>query len=112
MNNWQKGCILKLVKPKISRRNFIFKQGLQAVGLLGSATVGIYAVGSAFKSLDGSLVAGAKGWSMVSHSPSFCIPGFADAPSFACDAGSLGSTAPGEDSGGPAYCTSTYKCLP
>ena len=44
---------------ELSRRRFLSK----SIGMLGSmaiANAGIYAIGSAFKELDGSLVAGAK----------------------------------------------------
>jgi len=46
-------------KPKSSRRSFLSKLGASA-GSLMLANAGVYAIGSAFKSLDGSMVAGAK----------------------------------------------------
>lgn len=44
---------------KTSRRSFLTKLGASA-GSLMMANVGVYVIGSAFKNLDGSLVAGAK----------------------------------------------------
>ena len=43
----------------LSRRNFLF-QGGKSLAAFAAANVGVYVIGSAFKSLDGSLVAGAK----------------------------------------------------
>lgn len=47
------------INKDLSRRNFLF-QGGKSLALLASANVGVYVIGSAFKELDGSLVAGAK----------------------------------------------------
>ncbi len=47
----------------LSRRNFLSRGG-KSLALLAAANVGVYVIGSAFKNLDGSLVAGAK-----------CVPG-------------------------------------
>lgn len=49
-------------KPN-GRRSFLFNSA-KAAGLLMLANTGVYAVGSAFKKLDGSMVAGAKVWSL------------------------------------------------
>ena len=46
---------------KISRRSFLFKSGGPIISTLALANTTIYVVGSAFKSLDGQLTAGAKG---------------------------------------------------
>jgi hypothetical protein len=46
-----------------SRRKFILN-GFKAAGILATANVGVYAIGSAFKELDGSMVAGAKTWTI------------------------------------------------
>jgi hypothetical protein len=44
---------------RLSRRNFLFGVS-KSLASLAVASAGVYVVGSAFKSLDGSLVAGAK----------------------------------------------------
>ncbi|MFZ3229533.1 MAG: hypothetical protein WA160_04960 [Pseudobdellovibrio sp.] len=43
----------------LSRRTFLFQSG-KSLALLTAANVGVYTIGSAFKKLDGNLVAGAK----------------------------------------------------
>ena len=62
----------------LSRRNFLF-QGGKSLGLLASANVGVYVIGSAFRELDGGLVAGAKTCSYEQATPSgggpMCIVG-------------------------------------
>ncbi|MBC7466972.1 MAG: hypothetical protein H7256_13370 [Bdellovibrio sp.] len=45
------------------RRSFLFNSA-KAAGLLMLANTGVYTLGSAFKRLDGSMVAGAKNWGL------------------------------------------------
>ena len=47
-------------EPKNISRRTLFKSTLSAAKLLLIANSGLYVVGSAFKNLDGSMVAGAK----------------------------------------------------
>ena len=49
------------LQPKVSRRNF-FHGSASLLVTASLANAGVYIIGSAFKSLDGSLVAGAKSW--------------------------------------------------
>jgi hypothetical protein len=52
--------IEKSIKTKaLTRRNFLFG-ATKSLATLAVASAGVYAIGSAFKSLDGSMVAGAK----------------------------------------------------
>ncbi len=44
-----------------SRRTFL-KQALSVTATVATANVAVYAIGAAFKELDGSMVAGAKTW--------------------------------------------------
>lgn len=49
----------KKSQPNFSRRNFLLSSG-KSLATFAAANVGVYVIGSAFKNLDGSLVAGAK----------------------------------------------------
>jgi len=68
-----------------SRRKFLFNSG-KSLAALAAANVGVYAVGSVFKKLDGSLVAGAKSYSCVCNPD--CSGGF-----FSCSGASTTSSA-------------------
>lgn len=66
----------EIESPEIRRRDFIFRV-LKTGGLILSSQVVVYAVGSAFKDLDGSMVAGAKCAGACAGPPRWeCLDGF------------------------------------
>jgi hypothetical protein len=76
------------------RRNFLV-QGSRSLAMLVSANIGVYIVGSVFKDLDGSMVAGAK-----------CTP-----PGLDGNYCGVGACSPGGSYPGTLYCDGTvYQC--
>jgi hypothetical protein len=56
---------------RLTRRSFLFGVS-KSLASLAVASAGVYVVGSAFKSLDGSLVAGAKTCACTCRRTEFC----------------------------------------
>ncbi|MFZ3229763.1 MAG: hypothetical protein WA160_06135 [Pseudobdellovibrio sp.] len=94
------------IKP-ISRRSFLFNSGKSLATLL-TASVGIYAIGSAHKALDGSMVAGAKAGTWVYQSGPTCNTGDGQQSlSGTCNIGDIGLDVT-NDFGGGCGLTITY----
>lgn len=99
-------------KNQFSRRDFISNFGKSLVSL-SIANLGLYAVGSAFKKLDGSLVAGAKtgNWQNTWSAPdSSCGPGsYSPPPTGPC---TIGDSWPNTcDGTGPPGLVEGWQCM-
>jgi len=67
-----------MASSKLNRRSFFFKSSGSVIATFAVANASIYTIGSAFRALDGSFVAGAKGacyqHTMTSYTPIYTGP--------------------------------------